>query len=268
MADVAKPALPEKAESAKPAAAAAGPTIVVPKPAILKPFPIAFEWITIPAGEFLMGSDKKKDKQALDNETPQHTLNLGEFRIARYPVTNAQYLEFVRTTKYKAPEHWKGGAIPTGKEQHPVVNVTWKDVQAFCQWANVRSPSEAEWEKAARGTDGRIWPWGNDAPTKEHCNFGMNVGDTTPVGKYLKGASPYGVMDMAGNVWEWTGSLYKPYPYRADDGRENPEGDGTRTLRGGSWGFDVDLVRCVFRNRHYPWLRNVGVGFRVVSPGY
>src|SRR5690606_17447059 len=128
---------------------------------------------------------------------------------------------------------------------HPVVNVTWHDALAFCQWAGVRLPTEAEWEKAARGTDGRIWPWGGNEPTDKLCNFNMNVGDTTPVGAYPAGASPYGCLDMAGNVWEWTISLWgkdanKPdygYPYDPNDGREAPDAPDAvrRTLRGGSW---------------------------------
>ncbi len=105
------------------------------------------------------------------------------------------------------------------KADHPVVTVSWHDAQAFCKWAGVLLPTEAEWEKAARGTDGRMWPWGNDKPTKDHCNFNGNVGDTTPAGSYPKGVSPYGCLDMAGNVWEWTSSLRRPYPYDGKDGR-------------------------------------------------
>ena len=103
-----------------------------------------------------------------------------------------------------------------------MVNVSWEDAQAFCQWAGVRLPSEAEWEKAARGTDGRIYPWGDQSPTKELCNFGGNIGDTTPVDRYPGGASPFGVLDMSGNVWEWTAQAeFAPYPYDPADGRED-----------------------------------------------
>jgi formylglycine-generating enzyme required for sulfatase activity len=252
---------PAKANPAKPTQ-----PIAAPKPAIVK-LPIDIEWVTIPAGEFLMGSDKTKDKQARDDETPQHRLHLPEYRIAKYTITNAQYQVFVNATGYQAPKHWASGVIPKGKENHPVTNVSWEDAQAFCKWAGVRLPSEAEWEKAARGADGRIWPWGNKPPTQGQCNFGMNVGDTTPVGKYPKGVSCYGSRDMVGNVWEWTGSLHKPYPYQSDDGRENPEADGRRAARGGAWGSHVDSVRCAYRNWVYPWIRLHEVGFRVVSPG-
>ena len=126
------------------------------------------------------------------------------------------------------------GRFPAGKEDHPVVNVSWKDAVAFCRWLSqasgktIRLPTEAEWEKAARGDDGRIYPWGDEPPTKELCNFSNNVGDTTPVGQYPAGASLCGALDMAGNVWEWTGSLYGPYPYQVEDGRNSPDGEGRR----------------------------------------
>jgi serine/threonine-protein kinase len=229
-----------------------------------EPSPVAFDWVTIPAGEFLMGSDKGKDDQARSVETPQHKLVLPEFRIARVPVTNAQYHLFVKATGQAAPDQWSGGRIPDGKENHPVVHVSWLDVQAFCRWANVRLPTEAEWEKAARGTDGLIWPWREEAPDNKRRYFNNSVGDTTPVGAYPDGASPYGVLDMAGNVWEWTSSQYKPYPYDAKDGREDLAGGDPRTLRGGSFYVNVKNVRCAARSDYYPSFRYDDVGFRVV----
>jgi formylglycine-generating enzyme required for sulfatase activity len=170
--------------------------------------PNAFDWVTIPAGEFLMGSDKQKDPLADDDETLQHRVYLPEYCIARVPVTNAQYLAFVKATGHKSPYHWQDGRVPDGKENHPVVNVSWRDTQGFCKWAKVRLPSEAEWEKAARGTDGRRWPWGDEPPDNKLCNFDDNGYDTMPVGAYPNGASPYGCLDMAGNVWEWTSSKW------------------------------------------------------------
>ena len=260
-------------------------------------------WVTIPAGEFLMGSDKKKDTQAFDDETPQHTLYLPEYRIARVPVTVAQFAAFMaanpgyRTTAEQqgSARSWTGSkweevkgadwAHPRGpgsdvraKQEHPVTCVSWHDALAFCKWAAVRLPTEAEWEKAARGTDGRIWPWGNPQPNSGVCNFNMTVGDTTPVGSYPDGKSPYGVLDMAGNVWEWTSSLWgkdasKPeygYPYDAKDGRENQNASDTvrRALRGGSFWDDAQYVRCAYRGWYDPSHRGVSVGFRVVSPGF
>jgi formylglycine-generating enzyme required for sulfatase activity len=170
------------------------------------------------------------------------------------------------------PKHWEDGEIPSGKEDHPVVNVSWEDAMDFCQWLSQETgkgfvlPSEAEWEKAARGTAGRIYPWGDEPPTPDLCNFGYNVGGTTPVGKYSpKGDSPYGCADMAGNVWEWTRSLYEDYPYDPDDGREDLEASGRRVLRGGAFSLPEVVVRCAGRNHGYgPSNRNLNLGFRVV----
>ena len=200
------------------AAAAPTPTRAAPAAG-----PIAFDWVTIPAGEFLMGSDKTKDKLAYDDETPQHTVYLPEYRIARVPVTVAQFAAFMaanpgyRTTAEEQGSAWsytgsewkeiKGAdwAHPRGpesdvraKQDHPVTCVSWHDAVAFCKWAGVRLPTEAEWEKAARGTDGRIWPWGNREPNSGVCNFNMTVGDTTPVGRYPDGKSPYGLAGRGG----------------------------------------------------------------------
>jgi formylglycine-generating enzyme len=264
--------------------------------------PIAFDWVIIPVGEFLMGSDKTKDKLADDAVTPQHTLYLPEYRIARVPVTVAQFAAFVGATGHKTTAelqgsawNWTGSkweeikgadwAHPRGpesdvkaKQEHPVTCVSWHDAVAFCKWVGARLPTEAEWEKAARGTDGRIWPWGSREPNSGVCNFNMTVGDTTPVGCYPGGKSPHGLLDVAGNVLEWTGSLWgkdasisEPefgYPYDATDGRENLSAPDTvgRVLRGGSFWDDALDVRCVCRRRRDPDLRRTDVGFRVVSP--
>jgi formylglycine-generating enzyme required for sulfatase activity len=222
-----------------------------------------------------MGSDPGKDENACGNEQPQHTLHLPEYYIAKTPVTNAQYAAFVEATGQEPPKHWKGGKPPRGKEDHPVVTVTWHDAMAYCQWlAKVtgkpyRLPSETEWEKAARGTDGRMWPWGDEPPDENRCNSANYVGDTTPVGQYSPGGdSPYGCVDMAGNVWEWTRSVYKDYPYYPEDGREDPKAGGIRVLRGGTF-YDLQgVVRCASRARDYPDLWLNGLGFRlVVAPG-
>ena len=147
---------------------------------------------------------------------------------------------------------------------YPVVNVTWYQADAFCTWIGARLPTEAEWENAARGMDGRIYPWGDQVPTQELANFAENVGDTTPVGSYLAGASPYGVMDMAGNVWEWMNDWYDS-DYYSQSSSENPQGPATgeyRVLRGGSWyGYDYN-VRSALRNYRGPDYWDSLVGFR------
>ena len=218
------------------------------------------EWVTVRAGEFTMGSNDYRD------EKPIHRVYLSEYQIARHPVTNAQYELFVKANSYAAPKHWKNKKIPPGKENHPVVNVSWKDAQAFCAWAGVRLPTEAEWEKAARGTDGRKYPWGNEPPTMELCNFNSNAGGTTPVGSYPKGASPYGVMDMVGNVWEWVNDWYDG-SYYSQSPSENPQGPATgkyRVLRGGSWYNDDDFVRSANRFVNDPDYWVSSRGFRCV----
>lgn len=258
---------------------AAPPVIVRPK--------IELDWVTIAAGEFLMGSDKAKDKDAKDRELPQHKLYLPSFRIASVPVTVAQFAQFVKATHYKTTAEENGneylwnaprgkGSGVRNKQDHPVTCVSWHDAMKFCEWADVRLPSEAEWEKAARGSSGCIYPWGDAVPDQSRCNFNMNLGDTTPVGNYPKGATPEGLLDMAGNVWEWTISLWGRrvhetefgYPYKAGDGRENltaPE-EIIRVARGGSWNSAWFGVRAAFRIRGD--LRNQAglIGFRVLSP--
>jgi formylglycine-generating enzyme required for sulfatase activity len=236
--------------------------------------PFEPEMVLIPAGEFLMGSDPQKDQDAYKNEQPQHTPYLPDYYIARTPVTNAQYLAFVQATGYEQPGHWKGGKPPAGKENHPVVYVSWDDAVAYCNWLSevtgrdYRLPSEAEWEKAARGTDGRIYPWGDEPPDEGRCNFGGKVGETMPVGQYSpQGDSPYGCADMAGNVWEWTRSLDRGYPYDPRDGREDLEAGryGLRVLRGGAFYYEARDIRCAYRNWYLSDVRSRGSGFRVLA---
>ena len=245
--------------------------------------PFEPEMVLIPAGEFLMGSDPKKDGAAQDWEQPQHRLLLPDYYMAKTPVTNAQYTAFVEAADHEPPRHWDARKPPQGKEDHPVVWVSWYDAVAYCKWlAEVtdqpyRLPSEAEWEKAARGADGRIYPWGNEWDAGR-CNTregGKN--DTTPVGAYPQGASLYSLLDMAGNVFEWARSLWGPdslkpkfkYPYNDADGRENPEAGLVthRVMRGGSWSSYRSHTRCAYRFRNFPSVRWDGFGFRlVVSP--
>ena len=228
------------------------------------------EMIYIPAGKFVMGSD-----DGMDDEKPHHVVYLDGFYIARYPVTNVQYKEFVAAAEHRSPRRWEAGTYRGGEENHPVRYVSWHDALAYCSWLSeetgqeLRLPTEPEWEKAARGTDGRKYPWGDEFDESK-CNTGESgIGDTTPVGKYSPdGDSPYGVADMAGNVWEWCSSLYKPYPYDAADGREYLEAEGRRVVRGGAFDYVRRRVCCAGRYRDPPDSRLHLLGFRVVvSPG-
>ncbi len=174
------------------------------------------------------------DDRGATNEQPAHKLELFDFRIAKYPVTNAQYAAFVAATGQEAPRFWQGNRPPAELMNHPVVYVTWHVAVAFCVWLSdeldekIRLPSEAEWEKATKGDqDNRRYPWGDNEPDENRCNFAMNVGTTTTVGMYPMGISPYQCHDMSGNVWEWTSSLCGEknpmdpefgYPYDAGDG--------------------------------------------------
>jgi sulfatase modifying factor 1 len=253
---------PRQASERIPAPEAISPTIVERRE------PVEPELILIPAGKFLMGSDPKKDKFSNKDEWPRHTLFLPNYYLAKTQVTNAQYAAFVSATDYKRPGHWKGWKPPKGKDDHPVVYVTWYDAVAYCNWlAQVtgkayRLPSEAEWEKGARGTDGWIYPWGNQWDLKRCNSREDGPGDTTPVGAYPEGTSPYGLQDMAGNVWEWCRSLYKPYPYNAKDGREDTETEGLRVVRGGAF-YVESYIRCAYRNGYNPLIPDMALGFRV-----
>jgi len=255
--------------------------------------PFEPELASVPAGPFLMGtSDAQieamlgshdwaktfKEKGWFGWEQPQHELTLPAYEIGRYPVTNAEYAAFVAATGRDAPRHWREGQFPEELADHPVVYVVWQDALAYVGWLQERTgqpyrlPTEAEWEKAARGQDGRLWPWGNEwDPKCANCKP-AGPGETTPVGQYPDGVSPYGCHDMAGNVWEWCSSLWggdlqKPtfgYPYRGDDGREKLDGGGLRIVRGDSWYNDnPGDVRCACRGRSGPDDRLAHDGFRV-----
>lgn len=229
-------------------------------------------WITIPAGPFIMGSDPRDGARPFANEQPQQRLSLPEFRISRVPITNAQHQQFVVATHHPAPGHWLDGQPPAGTAQFPVTYVSWTDAQAFCAWASVRLPTEAEWEKAARSDDARWWPWGNTLPDARHAHFnGQAQGiapaaqSVMPVGQFRLGASPYGVLDMAGNVWEWTSTLYRRYPYQVNDHREDRTVDGLRVVRGGSYNHDLRQIRCAARDGMAAGVRDVYIGLRVVA---
>ncbi len=222
----------------------------------------------VPAGDFLMGSNDS-DALASSDEKPQHTVYLDAFWIDKTEVTNAMYAKCVSAGACQPPG---GNGSNTrnsyyGNSQYDnysVINVSWNDATAYCQWVGRRLPTEAEWEKAARSTDGRIYPWGNASPDPTLLNFNQNINDTTEVGKYPSSASPYGALDMAGNVREWVADWYDP-SYYANSLAENPTGPSSgdrRVLRGGSWLNPWRDVRGANRYRDVPDIRNYDVGFR------
>lgn len=229
------------------------------------------EWVKIPAGAGWMGSARGRP-----NERPLHPVELDAFLIARVPITNAQYHLFVQAQKHPAPQHWQEGRPPKGLASHPVTYVSWHDALAYCLWLSRRTskqitlPSEAQWEKAARGNhDQREYPWG-DRFEATWCNSeALGLGTTTPVGIFPEGASRYGCLDMVGNVWEWTSSLAGDYPYpdqgSARRARENLMARGNRVMRGGAFGYGPVFMRCASRSDGNPGRLGPVVGFRVVA---
>ena len=213
--------------------------------------------VFVPAGAFLMGSNN-----GVADERPPHTVTLQAYWIHKFPVTNAQFDEFVHATGYQDQTRgdWRSAFTP-GKEKHPVVFVTWEDAYAYARWCGMRLPTEAEWEKAARGTDGREYPWGNQWDGNR-CN--VSGRGTTPVGTYVQGVSPYGCYDMAGNVQEWCQDRYDAHYYQHSSERDpqGPDGGKDKVLRGGSWRVVVRRVRVANRLRYVPGLRHVDIGFR------
>ncbi len=249
-------------------------------------------WCDVPAGAFTMGNTKETDSLAWDNEAPQHDEPLPvAYRISRYPITHAQYTAFVEDGGYGERWHhcwtdagwaWRIGEDRNGPDRygnvfelanHPVVGVSWYEAYAFCRWLSERSglavslPTEAQWEKAARGTDGRRYPWGPEI-TPDHTNYVQTgIGTTSAVGIFPRGVSPYGVFDMSGNVWEWCLTKWRSdYNTPADD---SPQGDAARVVRGGSFFSNAGFVRCAVRGDGGPSSRGGIFGFRVVvSPSH
>jgi len=196
------------------------------------------------------------------DETPARIVDLPAFAIERTEVTNAAYAAFIASSGRRLPAFWSGGAIPAGQNAFPVAGVSWADADAYCRWIGGRLPTEAEWEKAARGVDGRLWPWGDEwsaelANTAESAQQ-RNAGSVA-VGSYAGGASPFGALDMAGNVWEWTSDWYTAY-----DASDSPAQHLFRTARGGSWRYTRELARASVRLGLPPDDRHVDVGFRCV----
>ncbi len=217
----------------------------------------------IPASSFVMGST-----QGSAEERPIQSLYLNSFYIDQYEVTNALYKACVEASVCKKPTNLSSQTRPnyyddSAFDNYPVLYVTWEMARTYCEtWRGARLPSEAEWEKAARGTDARTYPWGEGIDVTR-ANYGQRIGDTTPVDRYGSGKSIYGVFDMAGNVSEWVSSLYKSYPYDANDGREELfVSAGARILRGGSWSSSPDGARSFTRAWSDPTSSGNTVGFR------
>ena len=241
------------------------------------------EWVNIPAGTFWLGSEKGES-----HEKPVHQVYLDAYQIGKTPVTNAQYELFVAATGQAAPSHWQEednmmgvpaptywqkGSVNEALAAHPVVNVDWHEALAYCHWLSdvtgkaITLPSEAQWEKAARGdSDKREYPWGDTFDPKRANTVEGGLDEMVAVSSFPQGASPYGVLDMSGNVWEWTSSLFKAYPYQPDDGREGlADISAKRVLRGGSWAGSQNLARVAYRDFNAPGLRLLLIGFRVVA---
>ena len=242
------------------------------------------QMVKIPAGKLLMGSTKEQAAQAIraglnkdiaEREQPQHSVELSEYSIGKYPITNREYQAFVRDAKYKPPQGWEGDQFPKDKGGHPVVYVSWEDAIAYCKWLsektnkNYRLPTEAEWEKAARAfLDDRVYPWGNEFDRKNANTREAKIGGTSEVGQFSsQGDSPYGCADMIGNVWEWCNDWFNENEYKnRHDVVKDPRGPQTgiyHIARGGSFYNDKSIARCAFRGD----LVNIDVslGFRVCA---
>ena len=225
------------------------------------------EMVYVPKGKFTMGST---DSDANDDESPVREVSLDAYWIDKYEVSNGQYQECVNAGKCTEPrstESWTRSSYygNTEYDDFPVINVSWHQAKAYCEWAGGSLPTEAQWEKAARGKNGRKYPWGDESPNSNLVNYGEIKGDTTAVGSYPRGASPYGAMDMAGNVWEWVMDRYGPYDAAETNNPEGPASRYNRVLRGGGWGSYGRLIRSARRRDFNPSNTNYNVGFRCVS---
>lgn len=223
------------------------------------------ELVLVPAGTFAMGS----------SSTGRRDVHIDAFYMDRVPVTNAQFAVFLEATQYRPTDagakrflaHWRNGKPAAGEERHPVVFVSWFDARAYATWAGQRLPTEAEWEKSARGTDARRYPWGRGEPKATHANFGRARDGTTPVGSFPEGASPYGILDLAGNVWEWCEDTYDEEFYERGPNM-NPKlaasskGKSGHVMRGGSFMYDARALRTYARMAFDPHYRFAEGGFR------
>jgi formylglycine-generating enzyme required for sulfatase activity len=245
------------------------------------------ELLTIPAGGFWMGSDREEkeaqpDEYAAATDYKPHWVELEDYQIGRFPVTETEFEMFIRSTGYTpVPKHWRNNRPPVGKLNHPVSNITWHDAMRYCKWVEralkelgklpagkqVRLPTEAEWEKAVRWDPSeriaRVYPWGNEWE-QGLCNTNeAGVSSTSTIGLFKNGKGRYGLQDGAGNVFEWCHSLVGDYPYCVSDGRENPDHEGFRIARGGSWHTTQRFARCAYRGRLNSIGQNSNFGFRI-----
>jgi formylglycine-generating enzyme len=255
--------------------ASAGPSMTMKPPSELVGKDGA-PMILVPAGSFPMGVPKG-DRDGGRDEYPRHEVMLDNYYIDTYEVTHGRYAEFVKATGHRTPENPKypkrtlwSDHLSDSLSERPVINVDWQDAEAYCRWAGKRLPTEAEWEKAARGTDDRRFPWGNVEPTHKHLNFNQQwQGEKTlmPVGSYEAGKSPFGAYDMAGNVWEWVADWYDPLYYEKSP-MVNPKGPDSGTykvLRSSGWSVETPLVRLFTRVKSDPTNRNDSTGFRCAA---
>jgi len=221
----------------------------------------------VPAGEFTMGSELE------ENQKPIHIVYLDAYYIDKYEVTNQAYQKCVDAGVCRAPSDKSSSTRKEyygnpGFSNYPLIYATWIMANEYCQWRDTRLPTEAEWEKAARGTDARIYPWGSEFG----CDFANMViqglqcfGDTNAVGSYETGISPYGLYDMAGNVAEWTSTVMKPYPYDKNDGREDSSVLRSHIVRGGSWFYENETYSRVSKRDELNSMTNdPDIGFRCV----
>jgi formylglycine-generating enzyme required for sulfatase activity len=230
------------------------------------PIPPVQDMVFVPAGDFRMGSSVEDLYRIADvDEFPQRKIWVDDFYIDVHEVTNAQYKVFVDSMKVSAPPKWINGNYGIGEDGLPVISITWEEAAAYAKWAGKRLPTEAEWEKAARGTDARSFPWGNSFDRAD-----ANNGDhLVPIMTYPSGVSPYGAYDMAGNAAEWVDGFYAAYPREKADvlPRDIPDRKevfkgGRRVYRGGSWNTFPKYLRCSNRESASPGKRWVYVGFR------
>ena len=233
----------------------------------------------ISGGNFIMGSNSGPD-----DEKPQHTIFIKSFFLDILPVSNVDFAIFLNHQGLKNQQgdvlydHQDSDARIHQRnllwqsdltyELHPVNEMSWVGARDYCAWLNKRLPTEAEWEKAARGIDGRKYPWGNAAPNARLALFGAPYNSSAPVDAFPDGASPYGILDMAGNQWEWVSSIYQPYPYKADDGRENQNAGPIRSTRGGGHDSNAEEISTTHRGRllsRNPKAGHHNIGFRCAS---